>query len=177
MNIFGFLNQKMKNLPYIYLVLIAFTFSSCSVYNFTGTGKIDAKTFQVNFFQNNAELVEPGIDRTFTLTLQDLIQNQTNLNLVKNGADLTYEGEIIDYRISPMTATADQQASQNRLKIRVNVRFTNKKTEKDDFEKAFEFYYDYPATTQLNGSTLNKALDEIFERITQDIFNESLAKW
>jgi hypothetical protein len=167
----------MKNLPYLYLVLIAFTFSSCSVYNFTGTGKIDAKTFQVNFFQNNAELVEPGIDRTFTLTLQDLIQNQTNLNLVKNGADLTYEGEIIDYRISPMTATADQQASQNRLKIRVNVRFTNKKTEKDDFEKAFEFFYDYPANAQLNGSTLNKALDEIFERITQDIFNESLAKW
>ena len=177
MNIFGFLNQKMKNLPYLYLVLIAFTFSSCSVYNFTGTGKIDAKTFQVNFFQNNAELVEPGIDRTFTLTLQDLIQNQTNLNLVKNGADLTYEGEIIDYRISPMTATADQQASQNRLKIRVNVRFTNKKTEKDDFEKAFEFFYDYPANAQLNGSTLNKALDEIIERITQDIFNESLAKW
>jgi hypothetical protein len=167
----------MKNIPYICVVLIALTFSSCSVYNFTGTGKIDAKTFQVNFFQNNAEIIEPGIDRTFTLTLQDLIQNQTNLNLVKNGADLTYEGEIIDYRISPMTATADQQASQNRLKIRVNVRFTNKKTEKDDFEKTFEFFYDYPANAQLNGSTLNKALDEIFERITQDIFNESLAKW
>lgn len=177
MNIFDFLKMKMKKLHYLYIVLIALTFTSCSVYNFTGTGKIDAKTFQVNFFQNNAELIEPGIDRTFTLTLQDLIQNQTNLNLVKNGADLMYEGEIIDYRISPMTATADQQAAQNRLKIRVNVRFTNKKTEKDDFEKTFEFYYDYPATTQLNGSTLNKAIDEIFERITQDIFNESLAKW
>ncbi len=177
MNIFDFLNSIMKNKLYLYTLFIAFTFSSCSVYNFTGTGKIDAKTFQVNFFQNNAELIEPGIDRTFTLTLQDLIQNQTNLNLVKNGADLTYEGEIVDYRISPMTATADQQASQNRLKIRVNVRFTNKKTEKDDFEKTFEFYYDYPASTQLNGSTLNKAIDEIYERITQDIFNESLAKW
>jgi hypothetical protein len=153
------------------------TFNSCSVYNFTGTGKIDAKTFQVNFFQNNADLIEPGIDRTFTLQLQDLIQNQTNLNLVKNGGDLTYEGEITDYRISPMTATADQQASQNRLKIRVNVRFTNKNKETDDFEKNFEFYYDYPATQQLTGSTLNSALKEIFDRITQDIFNESLAKW
>ena len=30
---------------------------------------------------------------------------------------------------------------------------------------------------QLNGSTLNSALKDIFERITQDIFNESLAKW
>ncbi|MNE60975.1 hypothetical protein D3C80_1561570 [compost metagenome] len=76
-----------------------------------------------------------------------------------------------------MTATADQQASQNRLKIRVNVRFTNKNKETDDFEKAFEFYYDYPATQQLVGSTLDTALKEIFERITQDIFNESLAKW
>lgn len=167
----------MKNNFYLYTILFSLTLSSCSVYNFTGTGKIDAKTFQVNFFQNNAEIIEPGIDRTFTLTLQDLIQNQTNLNLVKNGADLTYEGEIVDYRISPMTATADQQASQNRLKIRVNVRFTNKKTEKDDFEKTFEFFYDYPATSQLNGTILNKALDDIFERITQDIFNESLAKW
>lgn len=167
----------MKNTFYLYIVLIALMLSSCSVYNFTGTGKIDAKTFQVNFFQNNAEIIEPGIDRTFTLALQDLIQNQTNLNLVKNGADLTYEGEIVDYRISPMTATADQQASQNRLKIRVNIRFTNKKTEKDNFEKTFEFFYDYPANAQLNGNTLNKALDEIFERITQDIFNESLAKW
>lgn len=167
----------MKKTYYIYIILIVLISSSCSIYNFTGTGKIDAKTFQVNFFQNNAELIEPGIDRTFTLALQDLIQNQTNLNLVKNGADLTYEGEIIGYRISPMTATADQQASQNRLTVRVNVRFINKKTEKDNFEKTFEFYHDYPATSQLNGSILNKAISEIFERITQDVFNASLAKW
>lgn len=177
MNIFGFLKYKMRHLHYIFAITIIFTLNSCSVYNFTGTGKIDAKTFQVNFFQNNAEIIEPGIDRTFTLALQDLIQNQTNLNLVKNSADLTYEGEIIDYRISPMTATADQKAAQNRLKIRINVRFTNKNKEKDDFEKTFEFYYDYPAEQQLVGSTLNNALKEIFDRITQDIFNESLAKW
>jgi hypothetical protein len=34
-----------------------------------------------------------------------------------------------------MTATADQQASQNRLKIRVNVRFTNRNKEIDNFEE------------------------------------------
>jgi len=152
--------------------------SGCGVYNFTGTtGKIDAKTFQVNFFQNNADLIEPGIDRTFTLALQDLIMNQTNLNLVSNGGDLVYEGEITDYRITPMTATADQQAAQNRLSIRVNVRFMNKKKETDDFEKSFEFYYDFPGRDLPTGSTLNAAITTIFERITQDIFNESLAKW
>ncbi|UQD55025.1 LptE family protein [Flavobacterium sp. K5-23] len=163
---------------YSLLLLISLSiFASCSVYNFTGTGKIDAKTFQVNFFNNNAELIEPGIDRTFTLTLQDLIQNQTNLNLVKSGGDLTYEGEITSYRISPMTATADQRAAQNRLSIRVNVRFSNRKKETDNFEKTFDFFYDYPAEQQLTGATLNNAVKVIFERITQDIFNESLAKW
>lgn len=167
----------MKHLKYLIALSILFTFSGCNVYNFTGTGKIDAKTFQVNFFPNTAELVQPGIDRTFTLTLQDLIQNQTNLNLVKNGADLTYEGEIIDYRITPMMATADIQAAQNRLTIRVKVQFTNKNKEADNFDKTFDFFYDYPAAQQLSGPTLDNAIKIIFERITQDIFNESLAKW
>ncbi len=167
----------MKYIKLILIAIVLLSINSCNVYNFTGTGKIDAKTFQVNFFQNNAQLIEPGIDRTFTLTLQELIQNQTNLNLAKSGADLTYEGEIVDYRVSPMTATADQQASQNRLTIRVNDRFTNKNKEADDFEKTFDFFYDYPAAQQLNGSTLNSAIKVIYERITQDVFNASLAKW
>ena len=167
----------MKYIKYILVLIVAFSFNSCSVYNFTGTGKIDAKTFQVNYFQNNADLIEPGIERTFTLELQDIIQNQTNLNLVNSGGDLVYEGEIVEYRITPMTATADQRAAQNRLTITVNVRFSNKNKEADDFEKRFSFYVDYDGNTQLIGSKLTAALDEIFERITQDIFNESLAKW
>lgn len=167
----------MKKAHYIILTVSLFVLNSCSVYNFTGASPIDGKTFQVNFFQNNADLIEPGIDREFTLMLQDLIMNQTNLNLVSSNGDLLYEGEIIDYRVTPMTATADQQASQNRLTIRVNVRFSNKNKEADDFEKTFEFYDDFPAREQLVGSVLNKSLKVIFERITQDIFNESLAKW
>lgn len=165
-----------KTYLFLFLILILTT-NSCSVYNFTGTGKIDAKTFQVNFFQNTSELVQPGIDRTFTLTLQDLIQNQTNLNLIKSGGDLTYEGEITDYRITPMLGTADIRAAQNRLTIRVKVQFTNKNKEADNFDKTFDFFFDYPAEQQLNGPTLDNAIKIIFERITQDIFNESLAKW
>lgn len=162
---------------FIVLFLTALSIQSCKYYNFTGTGQIDADTFQVNYFQNNAELVEPGIERTFTLALQDLIQNQTSLSLTNSGGDLIYEGEIVDYRVSPMTATADQRAAQNRLYISINVRFMNKRNPEDDFEKRFSHFYDFDANAQLVGSTLSTALDEIYERITQDIFNESLAKW
>jgi len=163
---------------YILLLLITLTLNGCSVkYGFTGAGPIDAKTFQVNFFQNNAELIEPGIERIFTLELHKIIQNQTILNLVSFGGELVYDGEIVEYRVTPMTATADQQAAQNRLTISVNVRFTNKNKEKDDFEKRFSFYFDYSGQAQLTGAQLSTALTIIFERITQDIFNDSLAKW
>ncbi|MBP6039794.1 MAG: LptE family protein [Flavobacterium sp.] len=158
-------------------LLFSLLLNSCGVYNFTGAKPVNAKTFQVNYFQNNAELIEPGIERTFTLELQDIIQSQTNLNLVSQGGELLYEGEIVEYRISPMTATADQRAAQNRLTIAVNVRFSNRNKEDDNFEKRFSFFYDFDANQQLVGSQLTTALDAIFERITQDIFNESLAKW
>ena len=167
----------MKYSKIILLVPFFIIFNSCGIYNFTGAKPVNAKTFQVNFFQNNAPLVEPGIELKFTRTLQDIVQNQTNLNLVSQGGELVYEGEIIDYRITPMTATADQRAAQNRLTITVMVRFTNRDKEDDNFEKRFSFFYDFDANQQLVGSQLTTALDVIFERITQDVFNESLAKW
>lgn len=167
----------MKVFRLLAVFILAITVNSCGTYSFTGIQKIDAKTFQVNYFQNNAELVEPGIERTFTIKLQEIIQNQTNLNLTNSNGDLLYEGEIVEYRITPMQATAAQTAAQSRLSISVNVRFSNKNKEVDNFEKRFSFYYDYDGSTQLVGSKLTEALDVIFERITQDIFNESLAKW
>jgi len=167
-----------KNTGFLALVITFCTLlKSCGAYNFTGTGAIDADTFQVNYFLNNAELIEPGIERTFTIRLQDLLVNQTSLNMTNTNADLIYEGEIVQYRISPMTATADQTAAQNRLYMAINVRFSNKKKPEDDFEKTFSHFYDFPANQPLIGGTLTTALDEIYERITQDVFNASLAKW
>ena len=155
---------------------------SCGNYSFTGASiPLGTETFQVNFFENDAgndlgSIFEPGLDRDFTSSLQNILQNQTNLQLVSQDGDLIYEGEIIEYRVSPMTATSELTAAQNRLTVSVNVRFINVKNEEDDFENRFSFYYDYPAETQLI-NIKSEAHDIIFERLTQDIFNASLAKW
>ena len=158
---------------------IMFILQSCSVkYSLTGASiSPETTSFQVNYFQNNAPLIEPGIERDFTNKLIDLLINQTSLELVKSNGDLVYEGEIVEYRISPTTATADNRAAQNRLTVAVNIRFYDIKDPDADFEKRFSFYYDYAGNVQLIGSQRDTALDEIFERITQDVFNASLAKW
>ena len=168
----------MKKLKIFTLItLVALTVQGCGIYSFSGADTGNARTFQVNYFQNTAAIVEPGIERTFTLQLEDLIQSQTNLSNTESNGDLIYEGEIIDYYISPMSATAQSTAAQNRLTIVVNVRFYNTLEPEKDLEQRFSFYYDYPAQVQLMGASLATALEEIFTRITQDIFNETLANW
>ncbi len=168
----------MKSIRFIVLFSICIVTTACKVtYSFTGADTGDAETFQVNFFQNNADLVEPGLDIQFTNALQDLIQNQTSLNLVNTGGNLIFEGEITEYRIAPMTATAQNTAAQNRLTIGVNVRYINTLDEEKDFEQRFSFFFDYPANDQLTGSIKDEAFEVIFERLTQDIFNASLANW
>ena len=165
----------------VLVLMIALSLNGCGIYNFTGGNVGTAKTFQVNFFQNYASdnpgsTIEPGLDNTFTLALQDFIQNQTSLDLTNTNGDLVYEGEIVEFRVSPMSATAQQTAAQNRLTIGINVRFYNTTKDDADFEKRFSFFYDYPADSMLD-SVKNDAFDAIFERILQDIFSASLADW
>ena len=167
-----------KKLFLLILVTTVLIVQSCGFYSFTGASVApNIKTFQVNFFRNNAPIVEPGIDRLFTQTLQDLIVNQTSLDLTNQNADLIYEGEIVQYYIAPITATAQNTAAQNRLTIAVNVRFFDTKNEGNDLEQRFTFYFDYGGSAQLTGSQRDEAIAVIYERITQDIFNATLAKW
>ena len=171
-------NIKNQSISFILMVL---TFG-CGIYSFTGASiPAGAESFQVNYFENQAgsrpgSTVEPGVDRDFTLELQDLILNQTNLNLVSSNGDLVYEGEIVEYSVTPMTSTANLTAAQNRLTVTINLRYTNINNEEDDFESRFSFFYDFPAEQQLY-DIKGAAHDEIFERLTQNIFNATLAKW
>ena len=167
----------MKKIASITIFVLIFVIQSCGVYTFTGGSTGDAKTIQIDYFPNNAPLVEPVVSQKFTTDLQDLFLRQTNLNLTTSGGDLHFEGEITDYKIIPISATAEQRAAQNRLTVSVRVRFYNKLVEEDNFEKTFSFFSDFGAEQQLTGTVLEDALNIIFERITQDIFNASVAKW
>lgn len=164
------------------LLSLSLVMLGCKFYSFTGASiPENAETVQVNLFTNDAansigSTFEPGLDRDFTNAMQEVLLNQTNLELTGVNGDLIYEGEIIEYRVTPTTATAQQTAAQNRLTISINVRYINTNNEEDSFEKRFSHFYDFADTTQLQ-TVKADAHEEIFERITQDVFNQSLAKW
>jgi len=98
----------MKKLIYTTLFLISSVlFVACGAYSFTGGSTGDAKTLQIDFFPNQASLIEPSLSQLFTQELQDLFTRQTNLSLIKSNGDLHFSGEITGYRITPMSATSD----------------------------------------------------------------------
>lgn len=85
----------------------------------------DAKTFSVAYFPNNAAMVAPILSSTFTDALADKFSRQTRLVQVSEGGDFAFEGEITNYTSTTATVGSNDVATQNRLTITVQVRFTN----------------------------------------------------
>lgn len=161
----------------IMMSIIALTFTSCGVYSFTGASiPPEAKTVSVQYFPNRALLVEPTLSPIFTNILRDQFTNQTNLEMIERNGDLAIEGEIIDYKITPVAIQADQTAAQNRLTITVNARFSNKYEPDKDFENKFTQFYDYSSTEDLN-SVKTELIDLLSNNIAQDIFDKAVINW
>lgn len=169
----------MKKHIYKLALTVAFCLSliSCGIYSFSGISlSPEVKTFEVRKFNNEATIVEAGLDRIFTTELQDYILNQTNLDLVTNNGDIVYEGEITQFYVAPNNADSTTSTSENRLTIAVRVRFYDSIDSENDLEKTFSFFYDYDSDQTLT-DVQEEAYEEIFERIHQDIVTATLAKW
>ena len=148
----------------------------CGIYSFSGASiPAEAKTVSVDYFPNHAQLVNPLLSDNLTTALRDAMNSQTTLDLIETGGDLAFEGEITDYRTTPVAITG-QTAAMNRLTITVKVRFSNRIDDTKDFEQSFSRYEDYPSNQDL--MSVQEALTAtIVEQLVEDIFNKALVNW
>jgi outer membrane lipopolysaccharide assembly protein LptE/RlpB len=72
--------------------------------------------------------------------------------------------------------SGEQQSQLQRLKITVNIRFTNTQDSKQDFETSFSRFYDYDAQKRL-ADVEETLIDLINEELAQDIFNKAVVNW
>ena len=158
---------------YIVSLLVMVLCSRCGIYSFSGASiPPEAKTVSVQYFPNQAQLINPALSNDFTTALRDAIMNQTSLDMVESGGDLAFEGEITDYNTSPVAITAGQTAALNRLTITVNVRFVNLYDDSKNFESKFTHYEDYPSDQDLN-SVQESLTGTIIEALVEDVFNKA----
>ena len=160
----------------ILVLALAVVCQGCGIYSFSGASiPAEAKTVSVDYFPNHAQLVNPLLSDNLTTALRDAMNSQTTLDLIETGGDLAFEGEITDYRTTPVASTG-QTAAMNRLTITVKVRFSNRIDDTKDFEQSFSRYEDYPSNQDL--MSVQEALTAtIVEQLVEDIFNKALVNW
>ncbi len=158
------------------LVFMA-SMDACKInYSFSGASiSPEVKTVSVLYFPNRASIINPTLSQDFTDALKDIIKGQTNLVFMSGSADVSFEGEILEYRTSPLAITGDR-AAMNRFTIGVNVKFTNMIDPEQDFEKQFSRYQDYDSSKDLS-SVEATLVEAILKQLTEDIFNQAFVNW
>ena len=169
-------------IPFILLTLI-----SCSVnYSFNSTSApTEAKSISIATFYNESTGGPPNFSQTFTEKTRDYYQQNTKLEIVPYEGDLTLEGAIIGYQVSPVAPQLSngtsasgslETASLNRLTVQVRAKYANPFNEKDNFEQTFSFFSDYEATKSLS-DVEDELLEEISDQIILKIFTRSFDNW
>jgi hypothetical protein len=161
---------------WIVITAVAFLVHSCGIYSFSGASTAGLSSVSIQYFQNRASLVQPGLSQTITDELIDKCKAQTNLAVINGLGDANFEGEIIDYNTRPLTVSADATAAMNRFTIAVRVKFTNVADPEKSFEQTFSRYEDYSSLSNL--SEVEADLSEnIVEMLVEDIFNAAFVNW
>jgi hypothetical protein len=136
----------------------------------------DVKTITVEDFNNRAPNGPANLGQFFTNELKDKFQSQTGLKFVDDNGHLSFRGEITDYYTKPTAVSGNERASMTRLTIAVQVAFTNEKHPENNFETNFSHYADFDSQQSLS-AVEDQLVEDISEKLIDDIFNKSVVNW
>lgn len=162
----------------VILALMCVALAGCTIkYSFNGANiPVDAKTFSVAYFPNNAQMVAPVLSQTMTDALIERMERQTRLTQTAEEGDLTFEGEITGYDSRPSSVSGEEYTTENRLTITVRVQFVNKLEPQYNYSKSFSAYQNYPTSTPLQEAE-NTLIPQIVDELVTQIFNAAVANW
>lgn len=160
----------------ITLLFATLAFQACTIRYGMLDGSIDADTFSVALFEEQASNAPAGYGATFTDFLKDFVISRTKLNLKNEGADIEISGKITSYGTTPLSVQANDAAALNRLSVTVAVTVLNNKDESQSFESNFTQFSDYNADQEL-ANVENDLLSDINTKLSQDIINRLTSNW
>jgi CheY-specific phosphatase CheX len=175
-------NKIVRRLP-VFLMVGVFSIisGSCFKMSYSTTGAsipVEAKTFSVQYVENQARNIEPGLSQQVTDQLKEYIQSNSNLILVTGNADIDFEAVITGYDIKPVAIVTGDEASKNRFTITIKVKFTCDVKPGLDFESSFSRYEDY--NSDLDFESVSVKVDktaEILKLLLDDIYKRAFVNW
>ncbi len=136
----------------------------------------EVRTLQVEPFPNEAAVIVPTLSQTLTEAIRQKFITQTSLILVRSGGDIVLRGRITDYQLAPVAIQGGQQAAQNRLSITIFVECQSARFPEISWQQSFMNFIDFPATVSL-GQVQETLVQELCDRLAQDVVNKTLSNW
>lgn len=160
------------------LALVALGLGSCGIYSFSGTSiKPDVKSITINLFEYKALKVNPSLSNDLTEAIRTQFRKMTALEQMDMDGDLEISGAVTGYDVKASAIAAGDVAAQSRLTVTVKVDFTNRKYPEEDFtNKSFSAYADFDSANSLD-AVESQLVQEIIDKLVEDIFNATVAQW
>jgi hypothetical protein len=159
---------------------IALITNSCFTVKYSTSGASispDVKTASIAYFQNRAPIVRATLGQQFTDLLREKIQQNTNLTIITDGGDTSFEGEITDFSTSPQSLQSNDEAAKNRLTITIHVKFSNSVEPKFNYDASFSRYEDYDNSKFSLEEAEKNLVPTILDNLVEEIFNKAYANW
>mgnify|MGYP002883487434 CR=1 FL=1 len=160
-----------------YFGLILALNSGCGLYSFSGSSiPKNAQTVHIKETQNNTLLSNPELAQLITEGLNNYILTETNLKTSTKNPDLLFAGKVTKYTVSPISINSQNNASQNRLMIEVEMSYENTTDTLNNFTRKFSNYMDFDSSE--NFLDVENELNElIVDKLVEDIFYASFSNW
>jgi hypothetical protein len=165
----------MKKIATVWLLLSAVSLIAC--YSFRGISiPPNVSTYYIPVFDIRAENAPPTIGQRFSEALKDKVRNESRLQWNDLNPDIEFTGSVAAFRVSPQAPRPGETVSFNRLEIAVQIQFVNHLDEKKNWKQTFTFFNDFE--TNLNLLDIqDQLIDNIFQQLTEDIFNKAFTDW
>lgn len=134
------------------------------------------KTFTVTVFDEQAANVQPGLGVSISEALRDRILRETRLNSVPENGDIVFDGEIVDYSITPISPQSGETTSREQLGVTVNVRYLDRKNPARNWEQNFRAQENYDANQNFS-EVEDQLLESIRTQLVDAIFRKAFENW
>jgi len=163
---------------YITFTILISLLSGC--YSFKGISiPPEAKTYYVDDFQLRANNAPAQIDQIWSEALREKVRNESRLTYDEQNPDIEFTGSIVEYSVVGTAPQEGNTVALNKLTIGVKVTYFNNAGDggdDDEWTQTFSFFVDFDATIDLN-SVEESFIDEIFEQLTENVFNKAFTNW
>lgn len=163
----------------VLLAVLIFSGSLIGCYSFKGVSiPQEVNTFYIPDFKiSNRALKAPReLGVRFADQLKQQILRESRLAFSEENPDIEFSGEINRFAIVSVAPQPDETTAFSRLDISIKVNYKDHRDEENDWEKTFSDFRNFDRNQNFL-DVQDGLVDQIFEQIGEDIFNQTFSNW